>query len=282
MKNSTFFQSLPLQTALVALVASFVPAQASAVVRQPPPLAGCVAPVDIGRVPFSIGEKMDFEIDSMGATIGTFSMNVLPGKRDTPYVILAKAKTGTFAANFYPVEAVAESRLGRRMESQSYTEDSTENGIRLSVDVQFPAPKDKRMPVRATRNGERADYTLGAPEDSRDMLSALYMVRSLRLPDGEEICIPIFGARRIWALRAKVEGRETVRTPLGDVKVVHVSGVAVRSDHPGVKREIHFWLTDDEARIPVEAFGLIQNKPVRAKMVSYSAGQKDIQIAPPR
>lgn len=250
--------------------------------REPPPLKGCVAPTTVGAAPFTVGEKIEFEIDSLGATVGTFSMNVLPGRGQSPFVILAKGKTGTFAGNFYPVDAVAESRLGRQLQSQSYVEDATENGVRRVVEMNFPAPKDSRMPVRATRDGVRADFTLGAPVDTRDMLSALYMVRGLALPDGEEICIPVFGAQRIWALRAKVAGREKLRTPLGDVNVVHIEGVAVRADRPGTRREVHFWLTDDEARVPVEAFGLIQNKPVRARMVNYDPGRRNVALAPRR
>lgn len=269
-------------TRTIATLLVLLPAAAFATPRAPAPLNGCNAPTSAGAAPFAVGEKIEFEIDSMGATIGSFSMNVLPGRGETPYVILAKAKTGTFAANFYPVDAVLESRIGRRMESQSYVEDAMENGIRRIVELSFPAPKTSRMPVRATRNGTRADFTVGAPEDTRDMLSALYMVRGMQLPDGEEMCIPIFGASRIWALRAKVEGREKVRTPLGDVQVIHIAGEAVRSDYPAHKREIHFWLTDDESRVPVEAFGLIQNKPVRARMVSYDAGRRDVPLTPRR
>lgn len=266
----------------VATLLALLPAATLAAPRSPAPLNGCHAPTETGAAPFAVGEKIEFEIDSMGATVGSFSMNVLPGRGDTPYVILAKAKTGTFAGNFYPVEAVLESRIGRQMQSQSYVEDAMENGVRRIVELSFPAPKMSRMPVRATRDGTRADFTLGAPVDTRDMLSALYMVRGMRLPTGEEMCIPIFGASRIWALRAKVEGREKVRTPLGDVQVIHISGEAVRSDYPAHKREVHFWLTDDDSRIPVEAFGLIQNKPIRARMVSYDAGRRDATLTPRR
>lgn len=283
MNHATFTFPRPLNpTRAVAALLVLLPAVAFAAPRAPAPLVDCVAPTSAGTAPFAVGEKIEFEIDSLGATVGSFSMNVLPGRGDTPYVILAKAKTGTFAANFYPVEAVLESRIGRKMESKSYVEDAMENGVRRIVELSFPAPKMSRMPVRATRDGTRADFTVGAPEDTRDMLSALYMVRSMKLPDGEEMCIPIFGAARIWALRAKVAGREKVRTPLGDVQVIHIAGEAVRSDYPSHKREIHFWLTDDAARVPVEAFGLIQNKPVRARMVSYDAGRKDMPLNPLR
>lgn len=241
------------------------------------PLPACVAPPAGRTIPFSLGERIELEIDSVGATVGTFSMTVAPGRGDDRYLVLAKAKTGTFAGSFYPVEASAEARIGRKMESRQYVEDATENGVRRTVDVRFPVPKEGKLPVRASKQGNKDDFQLNAPEDTRDMLSALYMVRGIPLKDGEEICIPIFGARRIWHLRAKVAGREPVRTPLGDFQTVHIEGVAIRTDYPKMQREVHFWLTDDATRVPVAAFGLVQNKPVRAQLVKYEPGRRVAQ-----
>lgn len=239
----------------------------------------CVAPKP-GAVPFVVGEKLQYEIDSLGATIGSFSMAVLQGKGKDPYLIEARGKTGTFAATFYAVDAIAESRLGRALEGRNYFEDATEAGIRRTVDVAFPPPKGAPASIKATKQGNREDYKLAAPADTRDMLAALYAVRSMTLTPGLELCIPVFGARRIWMLRAKVAGLEEFSTPAGRFKTTLVSGTATRLDNPkAAAREVHFWIADDEARTPVAAFGLIQGKPVRAQLVSYASGRRKVAAA---
>lgn len=268
-----------------ALATLLVLASATASAADPKaadPKAVCVAPPLGKDVPFALGEKLQFEFDSLGATVGGFSMTVMPGRGDAPYIIEARGKTGTFAANFYPVQAVSETKLGRRLEGRSYFEDATEKGVRRTVEVAFPIAADRKLPVRATKEGNREDFSLNAPLETRDLLSALYSVRGMNLPDGTELCLPVFAGRRIWILRAKVDGREPVRTPAGDFKTIHLSGTAVRHDNPKVTREVHFWLSDDASRLPVAAFGLVQNKPVRAQLTQYDLGRRKVAQGPKR
>jgi hypothetical protein len=105
------------------------------------------------------------------------------------------------------------------------------------------------------------------------MLGALYAVRTLPLVDGAQLCFPIFGAKRLWTLRMKVEGKETIRAPAGEFKTIHLTGTATRTDTPQQTREIQFWFSDDASRIPVAALGVIQGKPVRAQLVQYTPGR---------
>lgn len=267
-----------LKPAPLTPVAPLRPAAAKA---PAPAKAACVMP-PLGRdTPFAIGEKLQFEIDSLGATVGGFTMTVLPGRGAEPYMIEARAKTGTFAANFYPVDAVAEARLGKALEPRSYYEDGRENNVHRTTEVAFPT-KEGRLAVRATKEGNREDYSVGAPEETRDMLSALYGVRAMNLADGTEVCLTVFGARRVWTLRAKVKGREPVRTPAGDFQTIHLEGVAVRNDNPKITRELHFWMSDDASKTPVAAFGLVQNKPVRAQLVQYDPGRRKVAQGPRR
>jgi hypothetical protein len=233
----------------------------------------CIAPTVNKSQRLSIGEKLEYEIDSLGATIGSFSLTLGPAAKPNAYTIIARGKTDSFAANFYSVDATAESYLTRSLENRRYVEDATEAKIRRTVDVSFGATKDQKLSVRATKQGTREDYTTPGPAETRDLLSALYTVRHLPLEDGNQICMPIFGARRVWTLRAKVVGRQKIKTPAGEYKTIHLVGAAARLDAPGQSREVEFWFSDDAARIPVAALGIIQNKPVRAQLVNYTAGR---------
>lgn len=242
--------------------------------------AACVPPPVPAKPAFAPGERLEFEIDSLGAVVGTLSLAVIAGRGEEPWTIEARGKTGTFAANFYAVDALAQSRLGRTLLPRSYFEDATEAAARRTVDVGFPV-RAGVLPVRYTDQGNARNYEVSAPPDTRDLLSALYLARSLPLVDGDEICLPVFAGKRVWILRARVAGREPVATPAGDYATIHLEGTAIRGDSAQSTREVHFWLTDDAARTPVAAFGLIQNKPVRAQLVRHTPGRR-VAAAPRR
>jgi len=252
---------------LAGRVANADPAPAAA-----PASAACIPPTVGKSVPFGVGEKIEMEIDALGAMIGTFSMTTAPGHRPDVYTIVARGRTDQFAGSFYPVEAIAHSQLGAGLDDRGYDEDATEDGVQRSVAVEFP-PKGPELRVQASKQGDSENYAVSAPPETRDMLGALYQLRTLALADGASFCVPIFGGRRIWVLRGTVVGREPVQTPLGEYKAIHLSATASRLDAPRVSRELHLWITDDAERIPVAAFGILQGKPVRAQLVKYARGR---------
>jgi hypothetical protein len=262
--------------ALVSLGAAPPP-----VTPMPAPAPACVSPPLGKSAPFSVGETLEYDIDSMGATVGLFRMTVRPGKAKQPLLIEARGRTGTFAANFYDVDAVATSLLGRLLDNQSYQETSTEGGVRRSLDVLLP-PADGRLKIRSTREGERDDFELRAVPETRDLLATLYGVRSMNLVEGMELCLPVFAGRRVWTLRIKVTGTEMARTPAGDFQTLKLSGTAVRNDAPGSRRDVQFWLTNDALKLPVAACGLLQNKPVCANLTGWTPGRRKGVAAPAR
>jgi len=259
--------------AVFAAVAIVLPLAARA---EPP----CLAPSPGRSVPFSPGERLEFELSSIGAKIGTFSLQVQPGRGPDAWVVEAKAATAPFAANFYEVGARSTARLGRALDSRGYDENATEAGVNRTTAIELPATSG-RLKVRATKQGDRDDYVVDAPAGTRDLLSVLYAARAMALAPGAELCVPVFGARRMWTLRMKVIGRETVRTPAGEFRTLHLSGQAVRLDRAGPTREVHIWLSDDAERIPVAAFGQVQNKPVQAELVRRDPGRRRLARASP-
>jgi hypothetical protein len=232
---------------------------------------GCLPP-NPGKVfPFATGEKLEFELDALGATLGSFSLTLAPPKRPDVFTIVARGRTDPFATSFYAVEATAESHLGPPFDNKLYEEDATEDGEHFTVSVPFP-PKRTVLAVQGTYEGNEDNFALTAPAETRDMLATLYGLRGIPLNDGQDLCLPVYGGRRVWLLRAKVMGREKVRTPADEYATIHLQGTAARVDTPGITREVHLWLTDDPARIPVAALGVIQGKPVRAQLVRYTPG----------
>lgn len=260
---------------LAALVlASALPARAAA--------AECVAPRPAAADMLSPGERLDYDVDSLGARVGRFSLHVRPGRGDDAWVLEAKAKTGSFASTFFEVETFAEARLSRELQPRRYQEDSTEDGIRRTTDLGYPVPAHGPWQVSATRQGQRSDVRVEVPADTRDMLSALALVRSLPLELGSEVCVPVLASRRLWHLKLRVAGKERVKTPSGEWDTLHLEAQASRPGTQTSLRDLHFWVSDDPSRTPVAALAIIQNKPVRLQLVEHEPGQKKLARAPRR
>jgi hypothetical protein len=248
---------MPRPSSLVpVLLALAVPAVASAANAEP----ACVLP-PVGKVPFATGETLEFALESLGAQVGTVTVRVRPGKRPDAWTLEARGRTGSFASNFVEAEATAKSSVGRGLASHLFQQTSVENGVQRTLDVTLP-PKGGVLKVRATKDGVREDYGLPTPDGARDLLAALYALRSVPLKAGQSLCVPLFDGRRVWTTRLTVVKPEVTTTHAGDFKAFRLEGTTVRLDRPSVKRELQIWVTDDAQRLPVAACTDVQDKPV--------------------
>jgi hypothetical protein len=215
----------------------------------------------VGKVPFGVGETLEFSLESLGAQVGSVTLRVRTGKRPDAWVLEARGRTGTFAANFVEADATAKSSVGRGLDSHAFQQTSLENGVQRTIDVLLP-PKAGALKVRATKDGTREDYSLPTPDGARDLLAALYALRSLPLKAGQSLCVPLFDGRRVWTTRLTVVKPETTTTHAGDFRAFRLEGTTVRLDKPSMKRDIQIWVSDDPQRIPVAACTEVQDKPV--------------------
>jgi hypothetical protein len=215
----------------------------------------------VGRVPFGVGETLEFSLESLGAQVGTMTLRVRPGKRPDAWLLEARGRTGSFASNFVEADATAKSGVGRGLDSHLFQQTSLENGVQRTLDVTLP-PKAGVLQVRATKDGAREDYSLPTPAGARDLLAALYALRSIPLKAGQTLCLPLFDGRRVWTTRLTVVKPETTTTHAGDFRAFRLEGTTVRLDKPSVKRELQIWVSDDTQRLPVAACTEVQEKPV--------------------
>ncbi len=231
------------------------------------------SPPPLGRtVPFSAGEYIEMDVDSLGATIAKVTVLVDRGHGNSALVLTSHARTGTFASNFHSLDATGRSFLSRSLVSQRYQEDSTEDGVRKSLEYELP-PAGSTLALESTREGKRDDFKIETHGGVRDLLSALYSVRTLPLAKGAKFCLPVIVARKAWTMQMSVGDVEPVSTSAGDFKTIHVTAMAVRNDDASVRREVHLWYSEDAAHVPVAAFASVQGKPVRAQLVQYTPGR---------
>jgi hypothetical protein len=150
-----------------------------------------------------------------------------------------------------------------------YVEDATENGIHKTAKVTFEA-RDRTIRAEFRVGNELGSKQFHFAHDGLDVVGAAFLLRQLPLREHLPLCFDVYGIRTLWRAVGRVEGKETVSTPLGEFRAWHLSGVATRVDQPRQRREIHLWLTDDERRLPLTAMGVIDLGAVRATLTAVT------------
>jgi len=84
-----------------------------------------------------------------------------------------------------------------------------------------------------------------------DLLTGIFYASSQTIEMGHNFVLPVVDAMRIVPVTMKIEGRETIKTPLGTFKTLRVQPTA---DAGVVKNRgnIWIWYTDDDRHLPVQ------------------------------
>lgn len=247
--------------------------KAAPAVQQPAPASvpRCTQalPVPRGRLAFTPGELLEFDLDAMGATAGKMTMRVQK-KQDGTLPVQVKVQTNSFFSKVRRVDATAMSYMHpKTLRTARYTEDAMENEVRRTVEVAFHANR-RSIRVDYTLRGKAGHSEHSYEHDGLDVAGAIYMLRQLPLKEGLPVCFDVYGVRRMWRMAGTVLKREHVSMPLGEFDAWHLSGTAVRLDKPSQTREVHVWITDDERRLPLAAVGSIDLGAVRATLTSFT------------
>jgi Protein of unknown function (DUF3108) len=263
------------------LPAALLCALSTAVAAEPAPgataaTAAACPPAKLRPVRLTAGETLAYKLDVLGADVGTFELaieNAPPADRAKGAALLVKSRARTSAfvsTNVKRYEAYATALVNADLAALSYHEETDEGEVHRTIDATFPS-KDGRLPVTSMKNGEPEKLDLAATPSARDMLSLFYLLRAQRMEAGTPFCAEIFAGRRMWKLEGAVATKETIDTPIGRVPTVRITAKAFRIDAPHVSRTAHFWVTDDERKLPVVAIGDVRGKMIRAQLTSVTA-----------
>lgn len=211
--------------------------------------------------PFATGEELDFRLTFGGAYVGHFEAKVgeprrLDGRTVLP--LFGRARTSMFVASFQPM-------TGRYM---AMVDPETLEPFGLQTELRY-GEDDRWEKVRFTGDGRevQARFRLkGAEHDRRyttdhdltDILTLLYLARTIDLKPGLEACQDVFSARRLWRMTARVLGLEDVSTPAGRKRAYHVKLHFLRKPHPSLRTndppeyDLDVFLSADAYQTPLE------------------------------
>jgi hypothetical protein len=222
--------------------------------------------------PFGIGEALTFSIQYGPVKAGTAVLAVEAlekvGDREC-YRITSTARSNPVFSFFYKVKDRIVSLVDvRHLLTRRTTKDLHEKDYRLDQRIDW----DQDEGVLSYQDGTVLDLDPGA----RDILGAMYYVRTLPLSVGSSIPMPTHDNKKSYPLTIDVIAEETIDTPLGhfDCWVVEP-----RLESAGLFRRsgsLKVWLTRDEERMPVMMQSAVKVGAISAILVDLQRGDRSL------
>jgi len=271
-------------------VGALASAALGAVLAAPAPAAAHASPSPCGLeplrrqapAPFSVGEELAFRLTFAGAYVGHFEAKVgsprtIDGRRVLP--LFGRARTNTFVASFQPMS-------GRYM---AMVDPETLTPYGLQTELEY-GEDDRWEKVRFTQGARhvRAEFRVRGDEHTReyaadhdltDILTLLYMARTIELRPGTTICQDVFSARRLWRMTARVVGVEDVKTIAGQKRAYHVKLHFLRKPHPTLRKndppeyDLDVFLSADPHQAPLEFSLRYEGAKAAGQLESWRMGR---------
>jgi hypothetical protein len=241
---------------LVAVSAGVVSAQRGtpAASKPAPPKPGAGPPKTIAQaVPFAAGETLTYDVSwSAYVTAGTATLSVKekkPSYGSDAYYITAEGRPTPLLSKLYDLYYKADTLLDvYSLLSQRGSVYSREgNRDRLKVTLFDQAARNAHYEVH-TRTIVKKDFAI--PARTQDALSAIYVLRSITLKQGDTFMMPVSDSGDSYKVQFHVGGVEPVKAGIGDTPAWKITPV-VPAGHAAGARRLTLWVSDDARRLPV-------------------------------
>jgi hypothetical protein len=224
---------------------------------------------------FGPGEQSLYRIQYLGVTAGTAQITVgAPmkqwGLQVLPIVSLARSDT---ALGMWPIKDKFVSYWnseGQRSLGSDFFVD--ENNKRRRQRIQMTDSHTAHV-VRQHEGAEPTEATHELPEGAMDLAGATFALRNRGISDGAEYTYPVFTGNKSFMLRATVDGREKLKTALGEREVFRVKLQTEFSGKLTAKRDIIAYFTTDPSHVPVRIEAELALGSIVAELSEYKQGR---------
>lgn len=205
------------------------------------------------QFPFTVGEKLTFDITWMGFHAGIATLEVYQKakyKDKDVYHIVSTAKSGKFVSTFYPVDDKAETFVdANEVFSYLHKIRVREGGFKNDKETEFDHINHKAYYRRVGSKEEIFDI----PPKVQDALSCFYYFRTLdKIEIGKSVFIDTFESEKTWQLEVLILGREKIKTPVGEFNTIKLKPLLKFKGIFIHKGDVYIWITDDYKRMPVQ------------------------------
>jgi len=225
---------------------------------KPPPAAAAPAKVE-RRVPFAVGERLNYDISwSSYLTAGTLSLVVeskKPSYSSTAYYVTAEAQTIGLLAKLYTLYYKADTLIDVfTLLPQRGSLYSREGGDQRTKITMFDQAKNTGMFEMQTKS--KMNKELKLKPLTQDMLSVLYVLRSINPRPGDKLDIPVSDSGWNYVVTFTVGAAEAVKKANGTtVQALRVTPKAINEQGKDVAQGFVMWLANDATLVPVRMEG---------------------------
>jgi len=224
---------------------------------------------DVSHSAFTYGENLKYRVHFGWINAATIDIKV----DDTPVLIsdrptfhiTAKGRTNSSFDWMYRV----------RDHFETYLDTQSVAPLKYFKSVRENKYKDKDLVFydhgKQFLKGHKKDMT--APEYVQDLVSGMYYARTLDFDNaevGHTFPIDIYMDQKVYNLKFKYLGRETIKTDLGRIKCIKMRPQLVVDRVFKDEDDMTVWVTDDANRIPVRVQTDIWVGSLKIDLTSYS------------
>jgi hypothetical protein len=242
-----------------------------------PALADEPSPAKDARAPaFGPGEQATYRVQYLGITAGTAQVTVGTeihqwGKGVLPIVSVATSDPKLI---FFPIRdrfvTYWDLATGRSIGSDLFAD---ENGKKRRQRIRLDHDTGEAHVVKQKHGEEPQESVHQVPPGTADVAAATFLMRSQPLSDGREFQVPVFTGTKSFVMHARVEGRMTLRTPLGMREVFKIRTQTDFSGKLQSKKDMFAYLTTDPAHVPVRIEAEFVLGQIVAELTDYKSGQ---------
>jgi len=234
-----------------------------------------------GHEPFPIGEKMTWNVGYLAFSAGTATSTVMPynyinGRK--VYHLEGTAKSSGIMNLFYSLDDVVETfidfegmfthRFHMVLDETKQKRDSVEIHDLEKMDVFWWSRLN-----HAEKGFIEKKETSPIPPYAQDIYSALYYLRTVPLPDGANIKLPLIVEGKAVDAEVNVLRREECGTVVGKRTCVVVKPETRLQGVLQKTTDSFIWLTDDEQRLVVRIEANVKIGSISVTLEKYESGQ---------
>jgi hypothetical protein len=225
---------------------------------------------------FGPGEQALYRVQYLGVTAGTAQITVgAPmqqwGQKVWPIISLAKTDS---MANAWPIKDKFVTYWGENGQHSLGSDFfADENHKRRRQRIQLEDGGKSARVIRQKEGTQPSESTHALPEGSMDVASAAFGLRRQGLAEGREYASPVFTGSKSFVMRAKVEGRQQLKTVLGPREVFRVTVQTDFSENLQTRRDMTLYFTTDPSHVPVRLEADFILGTIVAELTEYKPGR---------
>ncbi len=225
---------------------------------------------------FGPGEQSLYRVQYLGMTAGTAQITIgAPmkqwGQDVLPIVSLAKSDP---SLGIWPIKdkfvTYWHTPTQRTLGSDFFVD---ENNKRRRQRIKMLGDTQAHV-VRQREGAAPTEVTHELPAGTMDVAGATFALRNKGLVVGQEYSTPVFTGSKSFVMRAKVEGQQKLKTPLGEREVLKVKVQTDFSERLKTQRDITVYFTADSSHVPVRVEADFVLGTMVADLIEYKPGRQ--------